>query len=184
MADSQSEDKKTPEKNRLQTAMAEAREAQAMRFDAVSEVHHRETARLDALADELAPVFAEIPESNALFVCKLVAGEPPRLWIDVLCYVALAEDGRTFRLIMNAREGQRILAETKEIPAMAGHVTSYVAHRIIDMERAGVVAPVRIEALPGYGYSLTTVVFAAACGCAVGALLLFAFFAGLSGAPQ
>lgn len=159
---------------RLQDALVAARDQQAARFDAIEEVRALEAARLQALCDELAPVFDDIPEGNTLFVCQVVPGDPPRLWIDLLSYVAIDADGRTFRFVMNAREGREVLAETAEISEISAHVIGYIAHRLIDLERAGVAAPKRLARPADRTYPGTTVALAWACGFAVGALLLFA----------
>lgn len=174
MSDSLSDVKNTPQGGRLRDALASARDQQAARFDAVEEVHALAAARLYALADELAPVFADVPEGNTLFVCEVVPGDPPRLWIDMLAYVVIDTDGRTFRFVMNARNGRQTLAESAETSEISGHVVSYIAHRLVDLERAGATAPAKLSGPAGGRYTGGTLALAWVCGFAVGALGIFA----------
>lgn len=142
-----------------------------------------EAARLQALADELAPVFADVPEGAELFVCQVVPGDPPRLWIDVLAYVSIGDDGRTYSFVRNGRSGREILAESAEISEISAHVVSYIAHRVIDRERAGA-DPLGDRAMVlNERYSGAAMGFAWVCGFAVGALVLFALAVVFYGAP-
>lgn len=166
---------------RLKSALAEARDQQAARSEAVDNVRAAEEARLEALADELSEVFEEVAEGNDLFVCQVVPGDPPRLWIDVLTYVALEPDGRTYTLVMNAREGRSILAKTAELREISDHVVRYIAHRTIDRERAGS-SRVEAGALPRRGrYAGDTVALAWICGFAAGGFAFMAVSLVLSG---
>ena len=174
LSESPSDTKAPPQGGRLHNALVAARDQQATRFDAIEEVLALEIARLHALAEELAPVFADIPPNDTLFVCAVVPGDPPRLWIDMIAYVTVDTDGRTFKLVMNARTGRQILAESAEISEISGHVVSYIAHRLIDLERSGAVVPGSGSHAAGGRYTPATVALAWACGFAVGALVIFA----------
>ncbi len=174
MSESPSDAKAPPQGGRLHKALVAARDQQATRFDAIEEVHALEAARLQDLAEDLAPVFADIPSSDTLFVCAVVPGDPPRLWIDMIAYVIVDTDGRTFKLVMNARTGRQILAESAEISEISGHVVSYIAHRLIDFERSGAAVPATSPGASGGRYDSTTVALALACGFAVGTLAIFA----------
>ena len=174
LPDSPSDAKVPSQGKRLHDALVTARDHQAARFDAIEEVHALEAARLRALAEDLEPVFDEIPSSDTLFVCAVVPGDPPRLWIDMISYVVVGADGRTFKFVMNARAGRQTLAESAEIPEISGHVVNYIAHRLIDLERAGAVPPADGHGAATGRYSSATVALALGCGFAVGALALFA----------
>lgn len=174
LSDSPSDSKPPSQGTRLHDALVTARDHQAARFDAIEEVHALEAARLRTLADDLAPVFEEIPASDSLFVCAVVPGDPPRLWIDMISYVVVGADGRTFKFVMNARSGREVLAESAEISEISGHVVNYIAHRLIDFERAGAVPPVGGSGRAQGRYNSATVALALGCGFAVGALVVFA----------
>lgn len=120
----------------LRAALRKARLAQAERTDVIVELREAELTRLELLHDALRPVFDEIPEKLDQFECALVPGDPPRLWLDMLAYVAMGSDKRTYRLIKDMRDGRKVLQETGNASEMADHVTDYLAHRIIERERA------------------------------------------------
>jgi hypothetical protein len=122
--------------SRLQAAIREARLTEAERNDVIVDLREAEIARLELLRDALADVFDEIPPDNDLLECELIPGNPPRLWIDVLAYVAMGRDKRTYRFIKDTRHGRQVILETAHPEEMADRVTGYVAHRIIERQRA------------------------------------------------
>lgn len=159
---------------RLRAALETARTQQAVRFDAIEEGRVLQVARLQALADNLQPVFDDITDGGDVFMCSVVPGDPPRLWIDMLAYVSLSDDGRTYRLTVNNRAGRQILAESAEIKEISDHVVGYIAHRMIDRERSLASPQDRTSGTRGARYGGVAVAMAWACGFAVGALVLFA----------
>jgi hypothetical protein len=88
------------------------------------------------LNEALDPPFAEIPDNIELFDRGIARGDPPRLWIDVIAHVDMGRDKRTYRFVQDSRYGRKILAESPEIDEIVEAVTKYVAHRIIERERA------------------------------------------------
>lgn len=122
--------------SRLQAAIREARQSEAERNDVIVDLREAEIARLELLQDALSDVFAEIPPDNDLLECALIPGTPPRLWIDVLAYVAMGRDKRTYRFVKDTRHGRQVILESTHLEEMADRVTSYVAHRIIERQRA------------------------------------------------
>ena len=172
MSDSTANKPQTEYDGRLRAALDRARDQQADRFDAIDNVRALETARLQMLADDLEPVFSDIPERNDLFVCRVVPGDPPRLWIDMLSYVAVGDDGHTYRFIETGRNGRKTLAESAEISEISPHITSYIAHRVIDRERAGSALPSSDANGGGKSFTGSAILFAWVCGFVVGALAL------------
>lgn len=120
----------------LTDALRRVRTAEAERSDVVVELRDAERARLEILADALKSVFAEIPPENEQFVFSVAAGTPPRLWIDMTAFVAMANDRRTYRFLKDTRLGRTVIIETASLDDMADCVTNYVAERIIERERA------------------------------------------------
>jgi len=172
VSDSTANKPQTEYDGRLRAALDRARDQQAERFDAIDNVRALETARLELLADDLEPVFSDIPERNDLFVCRVVPGDPPRLWIDMLSYVAIGDDGHTYKFIETGRNGRKTLAESSEISEISTHITSYIAHRVIDRERAGAVPPESAPQGTGKSFTGSAILFAWVCGFVVGALAL------------
>lgn len=120
----------------LKQAMHEARVEAAERTSVVVDLRDAEVARLELLSEALDPVFAEIPSEAELFDRGLSRGDTPRLWIDAVAHVAMGRDKRLYRLLHDTRVGRRVLAESYEIPDMVRAVTSYVARRLVERERA------------------------------------------------
>ena len=108
-------DKQTESSSRsLKAALSKARLVQAERNDAVADLRAAEKARLDMLADEVAPIFKELPDGYD-FEGVVSAGTRPRLWIDMLSFVAMAEDKRTYRFMKDARLGRDLIFESEDI---------------------------------------------------------------------
>jgi hypothetical protein len=120
----------------LKQAMHEARVEAAERTSVVVDLRDAEVARLELLSEALDPVFAEIPSEAELFDRGLSRGDTPRLWIDAVAHIAMGRDKRLYRLLHDTRVGRRVLAESYEIPDMVRAVTSYVARRLVERERA------------------------------------------------
>ena len=93
------------------------------------------TLRLQVLKDDLEPVVEARREAESFIDLALVPGDPPRLWIDMLAYVLMSPDPRTYRFCQDTASGQRVLLETPDRAEMADRITSYVAHRVIDRQR-------------------------------------------------
>lgn len=121
----------------LQDSLRRARSENADRSDAIAELRETEIARLEILREALDPVFNQIPESAAdLFDHGLLPGEKPRLYIDILAFIELARDQRTYRFVRDTRWGQRPIVETAEVQAVVDAVANYVAARLVEREKA------------------------------------------------
>ena len=120
----------------LREAMHQARVEAAERTSVVVDLRDAEVARLELLNEALDPLFADIPSEAELFDRGLSRGDTPRLWIDAVAHIAMGRDKRLYRLLHDTRVGRRVLAESYEIPDMVRAVTSYVARRLVERERA------------------------------------------------
>src|SRR5580658_5861205 len=120
----------------LQEAMHQARVEAAERTSVVVDLRDAEVARLELLSEALDPLFAEIPPEVDLFDRGISAGETPRLWIDPVAHIAMGRDKRSYRFLHDTRVGRRVLAESHEIPDIVRAVTSYVARRLVERQRA------------------------------------------------
>jgi hypothetical protein len=116
--------------------MHQARVEAAERTSVVVDLRDAEVARLELLSEALDPLFAEVPSEAELFDRGLSRGDTPRLWIDAVAHIAMGRDKRLYRLLHDTRVGRRVLAESYEIPDMVRAVTSYVARRLVERERA------------------------------------------------
>ena len=114
----------------LREAMHQARIEAAERTSVVVDLRDAEVARLELLNEALDPLFGEIPSEAELFDRGLSRGDTPRLWIDAVAHIAMGRDKRLYRLLHDTRVGRRV------IPDMVRAVTSYVARRLVERERA------------------------------------------------
>jgi hypothetical protein len=126
----------TPMPTPLQEAVREARIEAAERSAVVVDLRDAATARLELLAEALAPLFKNIPDNVELFDTGISQGDTPRLWIDVIAHVEMGRDKRQYRFVQDTRYGRAVLAESYEVPHIVAAVTRYVARRMVERERA------------------------------------------------
>lgn len=158
---------------RLKDALRQARIEAADRTGVVVDLRDAEIARLEILNDALDPLFAEIPGGVELFDRGISQGDTPRLWIDVVAHVVMGRDKRMYRFVQDTAYGRIVLAESHEAAKIADAVTSYVARRLVERERALSLPPVQAAAPlppPPRRNGLWTFVL----GFIAGALALFA----------
>jgi hypothetical protein len=120
----------------LKEAVHAARIEAAERTSVVVDLRDAEWARLQLLDEALDPLFAEIPPDVDLFDRGVTRGETPRLWIDAVAHVAMGRDKRVYRFLHDTRVGRHVLAESHEISDIVKSVTTYVARRLVERQRA------------------------------------------------
>src|SRR5271170_1425616 len=120
----------------LKEAVHQARVEAAERTSVVVDLRDAEVARLELLNEALDPLFKEIPPEVDLFDRGISRGETPRLWIDAVTHVAMGRDKRGYRFLHDSRIGRHVLAESHEIADIVQAVTTYVARRLIERQRA------------------------------------------------
>jgi hypothetical protein len=120
----------------LKEAVHLARVEAAERTSVVVDLRDAEVARLELLNEALDPLFAEIPPDVDLFDRGVSRGETPRLWLDCVGHVAMGRDKRLYRFLHDTRVGRHVLAESHEIADIVQSVTTYVARRLVERQRA------------------------------------------------
>ena len=120
----------------LKEAMHQARVEAAERTSVVVDLRDAEVARLELLNEALDPLFKDIPPEVDLFDRGVSGGETPRLWIDAVAHVVMGRDKRGYRFLHDSRMGRHVLAESHEIPDIVAAVTTYVARRLVERQRA------------------------------------------------
>jgi len=120
----------------LSDVIREVKNAAADRDDVVVEMREASRMRLELLAQELEPFFAEVPKDIEWFDFAVSSGAQPRLWIDAVSHVGLGRDRRTYRFVTDTRLGRMVLAESTDLHVVGEQVKRYVAERIIDYEKA------------------------------------------------
>lgn len=119
----------------LADSIREVKNASADRDDVVVELREAAHQRLEILAEELSPIFEEVPGDEPFFDFAISSGLQPRLWIDAVAHVSMGRDRRTYRFVRNTRLGPVILAESADVKAVADQVMRYIAERIVERER-------------------------------------------------
>jgi hypothetical protein len=119
----------------LSAAIRAARVEVADRAQALGDLRDAELARLELLRQMLEPVLAQVPPEIDIFDAGLVPGEHPRLFIDMVAFVEMARDRRTYRLVQDRRHVRAVLHEGEGVNAMVGAVTAYIARRLVEREQ-------------------------------------------------
>ncbi len=120
----------------LREALRRARAESAERSGVLVELRTVELARLDLLKEKLEPVFAQVPDEVDLFDAAILPGDPARLFVDVLGFVEMGRDKRTYRFFQDSRYGRKLIAETDNLQGMTQAITDYVARRMVEREKA------------------------------------------------
>lgn len=152
----------------LKSALREARAAEAAHRDAARLVRDGDSLRLSVLADDVKQQFATSREAEQVFDISLAAGEEPKLWIDGITSVVMADDHRNYVLREDQPGGLAVLLETPDRAEILKFLKTLLAHRLVMRARqeTGQAAPVG----PSQGYSMAAVLLAWATGLACGAL--------------
>jgi hypothetical protein len=124
-----------PEAPSLKSTMRRLRIEEAERTGVVVALRDAEFARLAILHDRIRPVLDQVPQGVDLFDSGLTPGETPRLWIDMIAFVEMARDKRTYRFLQDTRNGRRVMAESEDTGLVCDRITAYVAQRLIERER-------------------------------------------------
>jgi len=135
MADEGRPDERSAESTDLRAALRRARLSEAERSDVIVDLRQAELARLELLGEKLEPMLLQLPPDSDLIDCQVVPGYRPRLWIDMLAYVQMARDRRGYELVSESRAGRQVLFHSEDVGAMAGKVTDYIAHRLVERDR-------------------------------------------------
>jgi hypothetical protein len=125
----------------LGASIRQARVENAERADAIAEVRELEMVRLQALESALEPVVDQAPQGVDLFDLALTQSEHPRLFLDMIAFVDMAHDKRTYRFFQDTRHGRVLMAESQSVDTIVAAVADYVARRLVERERAVTVEP-------------------------------------------
>jgi hypothetical protein len=155
----------------LADALRAARNAEALHQESLTLIRDAESLRLAVLRDELAAYVAGNDAARAFFALSILPGEKPRLWLDLVHWVEMAPDPRSYRLIGDRETGRESLLETQDRAEMARFIKTWMAHRLV--ERARMLAR-PLAAQPVQGYSTGALILAAISGFSIGVLALFA----------
>ena len=159
----------TPERDGLADALREARQAEAAHFEATLDLRDSKSLRLQLLKDDLLPLVKSSPEARELFGLALIPGEAPKLWIDLISFIVMEPDPRSYRFLQHRQDRREILFETSDRELMAAAVRRHMAHLMVARERQQATVPA--IAAPS-GYTSASLILAWVSGFAFGALAL------------
>ncbi len=120
----------------LRSAIRRARVESAEQSEAVAELREAEIARLELLLEAVRPVLDQAPDGTELFDPGLAHGERPRLFLDMISFVELGHDRRTYRFFQDTRHGRVLIAESPLIERIVLAMTNYIARRLVEREQA------------------------------------------------
>jgi hypothetical protein len=120
----------------LAAELKRAKLEHAERTGIAHDLHVAAHARLEALRDALAPVLAAIPREADLFDHGLVPGEKSRFYVDMIAFVEMSRDRRTYRFLMDTPQGRKLLGESEDVTTMTGAITRYIARRMVERDSA------------------------------------------------
>ena len=106
------------------------------RAEALSDIRGAEIVRLELLRDAIEPVLEQLPEGCDLFDVAISPSERPRLFIDQLGFIEIGREGRGYRFLQDTRHGRIQICESEKSEAIVEAVTAYIAHRLIEREKA------------------------------------------------
>jgi hypothetical protein len=125
----------------LVASIRQARIENAERGDAIAEVRELEIARLKTLESALESVIDQAPQGVDLFDLALTQSEHPRLFLDMIAFVDMAHDKRTYRFFQDTRQGRMLMAESQSADTIVAAVSDYIARRLVERERALTIGP-------------------------------------------
>lgn len=120
----------------LQAAARRARVESAEQSEAIDDLRQAEIARLQLVEEAIRPVLDQAPEGVELFDVGIAYGDRPRLFLDMIGFVDLGHDRRTYRFFQDTRHGRVLIAESAEPPRIVAAMTNYIARRLVEREQA------------------------------------------------
>ena len=120
----------------LAAAVRRARVENAERAEAIADLREIEAGRLALLESALKAVVRQAPPGVDMFDLTLTQGERPRLFLDMVAFVDMGRDRRTYRFFQDTLNGRVLIAESQQSDRIVAAVTNYVARRLVERERA------------------------------------------------
>ncbi len=120
----------------LAAAVRLARVENAERAEAIADLREIEAGRLALLESALKAVVRQAPPGVDMFDLTLTQGERPRLFLDMVAFVDMGRDRRTYRFFQDTLNGRVLIAESQQSDRIVAAVTNYVARRLVERERA------------------------------------------------
>ena len=119
----------------LKAAVRRVRLENAEQSEAVDDLRQAEIVRLELLLEALRPVLDQVPAEVEAFDVGVTHGDRPRLFLDMISFVDLAHDRRTYRFFQDTRHGRVLVAESAQVERVLQAMTNYIARRLVEREQ-------------------------------------------------
>ncbi len=120
----------------LADAVRRARIERAEKTGITTDLLAAEFSRLEVLQEKLRPILQQLPREADLFNHGLVGGDRPRFYVDMISFIEMSRDRRTYRFLMDTPSGRQLLGESDDGVVMANAVTNYLGKRLVEREAA------------------------------------------------
>ncbi|MFM8860393.1 MAG: hypothetical protein ACKOEW_09950 [Methylocystis sp.] len=120
----------------LARAVRRARLDNAEQSEALIDLRLAEITRLEIVQEALGDLFQQIPKECDIFDLAISPGEHPRLFIDYLGFIEMHHDKRVYCFLQDTRYGRIKICESDRVDPIVAAVTDYVAHRLVEREKA------------------------------------------------
>jgi hypothetical protein len=120
----------------LARAVRRARLDNAEQSAALIDLRLAEVTRLEIVQEALGDLFQQIPKECDIFDLAISQGERPRLFIDYLGFIEMDHDKRVYCFMQDTRYGRIKICESDRVDPIIAAVTDYVAHRLVEREKA------------------------------------------------
>ena len=160
---------------KFETALKQARLAEAAHIDALVALKDGKALRLDHLRSKILQGLPTDHGLHRLIDLRFAPGEEPRLFLDLVTSVGMAPDGRTF-VLQQDKDGDRIMTyETPDADAMFRQILKLQAHQFIADSRKGQSAESQVPAGLGNDTDWVSILYIWLTGFIFGASALAAW---------
>lgn len=112
-------------------ALKQARLAEAAQLEALVSLRDARSLRLLALRDALKRELAGHDEALSLFELNVQDAEKPKLWLDLISFIEMEPNPKTYRLMQDGPQGRACQFESSDAAAMQAQALRHMAHRLV-----------------------------------------------------
>jgi hypothetical protein len=112
-------------------ALKQARLAEAAQLEALVSLRDARSLRLLALRDALKRELAGHDEALCLFELNVQDAEKPKLWLDLISFIEMEPNPKSYRLMQDGPQGRACVFESSDAGAMQAQALRHLAHRLV-----------------------------------------------------
>jgi hypothetical protein len=156
-------------------ALKQARLAEAAQLEAVVSLRDARSLRLLALRDALKGELEGHEPALSLFELNIQDAEKPKLWLDLISFIEMEPDPKTYRLVQDGSQGRVRLYETADALLMQDRALKHMAHRLVVHDKLAVGSGQNMRAEGRKGYGLGDLIYVWITGLLFGVLGILAW---------